>query len=218
MERDSIDQPRITPLAVVVSILVAIYILAAIVFVPPTQLREFNFVDERGAITALSAIFLAMGSGFSFATFLFSQGSARTIRCFWLLVFVALGFLVLDELLEFHERFGRLLDRVDLMGLTSAGLIRGWNDIIVILYGVAALPVGMLFLPTIVRYPTFLKLICLSFAFYFLHTAIDSLSEPPTTLSVIVEESAKLYCAALIAIACLAALCVHARARLRSEQ
>jgi len=211
-DRDSAVWQRLVPLSMMLSAIVAIYIVLAIVLVPSAYSRDFNFVDERGAITALSAIFLAMSCGFGFATFVLSLGEARTVRCFWLLVSFALGFLALDELLQFHERIGTQLDRLDLMGLTSSGAIRGWNDVVVIMYGVVSVPVGVILLPTIVRYPTFLKVICVAFTFYVLHTAIDSLTEPRTTLSVILEESAKLYCSMSLALACLSGLLTHADA------
>ena len=207
-DSDSTVGARMLPITITISALVAIYILVAIVLIPPNASRHFNFVDERGAITALSAIFLAMGCGFGFASCLLSVGSPRSIRCFWALVSVALGFLVLDELLEFHERIGDRLDGIDLLGLKSAGTIRGWNDAIVVLYGVIAVPVGVMLLPTMVRYQTFFRFICIGFASYVLHTTIDSLVEPPTILSVILEESAKLYCSLFVALACLAGLLV----------
>jgi len=209
-ESDSTVGPRMVPISIVISTLVAIYILLAIVLIPANATRHFNFVDERGAITVLSAVFLAMGCGFGFASFLLSAGSARSVRCFWSLVSAALGFLVLDELLQFHERIGNRLDGIDLLGLTSSGTIRGWNDVIVILYGLIAVPVGVMLLPIMVRYQTFLKLICSAFVAYVLHTTIDSLVEPPTILSVILEESAKLFCSLFVALACLAGLLVHA--------
>ena len=210
---DSPVGARMWPLSIAISSLVAIYIVVAILLVPQDEPPHFNFVDERGAITALSAIFLAIGCGFGFATFLLSEGSHRSIRFFWSLVSVALGFLVLDELLQFHERMGNKLDGIDPLGLASSGTIRGWNDAIVILYGVIAVPVGALLLPTMVRYKTFLKFIFIAFFAYVLHTAIDSLTEPPTILSVILEESAKLYCAQFIALACLDGLLVHGDGR-----
>lgn len=196
-------------ISIAFAVLVAIYILLAIVLIPQNETRHFHFVDERGAITVLSAMFLAIGCGFGFASFLLSLGSPRSVRCFWLLVSTALGLLVLDELLQFHERIGFRLDGIDPFDLASSGIIRGWNDVVVILYGVIAVPVGVLLLPTMIRYRSFLILICIAFVSYVLHTTIDSLVEPPTILSVILEESAKLYCSLCVALACLAGLLVH---------
>lgn len=202
--------PRFKRLACVLFALVTVYIVAAIVLVPSTQEREFNFVDERGAITVLSAIFMSMGCGFAFAAFWVSLGATTAVRRFWLLVSAGIGFFVLDELLQFHERIGNRINELDPFGLYSSEAIRGWDDVIVIMYGVVALPVGVILLRTIVKFPTFLKLIAAAFLFYVVHTAIDSLTEPRTTLSVICEESCKLYSTLLIALACLSGLLVQA--------
>ncbi len=211
-DRESTIRPRMASLTWVFVPLVALYILVAIVLVPPNEPRHFNFVSERGAITVLSGIFLAMASGFGFATFLLSLGSPRNVRRFWFVLSVALGLLAMDELLGFHEAIGHVFDEIDFMGVTSSTTIRRWNDLVVILYGVVAVPLGVMYLPTIVRYPSFLKRICVACAFYVVHTAIDALVEPPTLLSVILEESAKLFCGLFLALACLAGCLVHADA------
>ena len=104
----------------------------------------------------------------------------------------------MDELLEFHERFGRYLDGRHLTGLASS--FRGWNDIVVIAYGIAALVGLVFFLPTALKYPRFLELIGVAFFFYLIHTVIDSTQEPPTTTSVVLEESAKLLSSAMLAV------------------
>ena len=75
-----------------------------------------------------------------------------------------------------------------------------WNDVIVILYGVVALPVVLALLPDILRYRMVLELFVIAFVFYVLHTLIDSTQEPYTTTSVILEESAKLFCGAFLAL------------------
>ena len=88
--------------------------------------------------------------------------------------------LAADELMELHERIGRRLDGVDLLGLASGGSVRGWNDVIVILYGVVALPFGVAFFPSLLRYPKLLELLCIAFGFFVIHTAVDSLVDPRT--------------------------------------
>lgn len=211
-DREPSTWPRIAPLALLLGVLVAIYVAVAIAVVPPDEPRNFNFVSERGAVTVLSAIFLSMASAFGFVTFLLSRGSPRTVRRFWLLVSVALGLLAMDELMGFHEAIGHVLDAADFMGVTSSATIRGWNDVVVILYGVVALPVAVIFLPIMVRYPTFLTLLCPAAALYAVHTAIDAVVQPPTYLSVVLEESAKLYCGLFLALACLAGFLAQANA------
>ncbi len=199
--------PYIPQLIQIISVLVALYICLAIFLIPPGKVREFNFVDERGAVTALSAVFFAMGSAFAFVSFLISKNEAPYIRVFWLLMTMAVGFLALDELLQFHERVG---DRIDAMAI-STGPVRNWNDIVVIMYGVVAAFAGLIFLPIVLRYAKLLELIAIAFVFYAIHTTIDSLVEPPTTVSVILEESAKLYCSTFIALAILSGLLSNLR-------
>lgn len=202
---------RIRALLIPLLIGVGVYIVLAVVLVPPNEPDPaFNFVDERGAVTALSAVFLAAGCAFAFATFLFQTSPDRMVQGVWLLATVALGFLVLDELLQFHERAGNLIERFLPSGPSG---VRGWNDVVVILYGVIAIPVGLALLPVLARYPIFLKTMVAAFVFYVIHTATDSLAEPETFTSLVIEESAKLYCSALIALACLSALLVHATPR-----
>ena len=61
--------PRIGWLVAILVALVVLYILLALVLIPGGASREFNFSNERGSVTALSAIFLAAGSAFAFVSF-----------------------------------------------------------------------------------------------------------------------------------------------------
>jgi len=209
-ERDATISPRLRTLIAIAVPLILLYIVAAILVVPADEPQNYNFVSERGAVTVLNAILLAAASGFGFVAFLLTEGSSRIVRWFWLLVAIAIGFLAMDELLGFHEGLGGVLDDIDPLGLKSARTIRGWNDVVVIAYGIAALPVVITFLPTMVRIPAFPELSAVAFAWYVLHTAVDSLVEPRTNLSVIVEESAKLFTGLILALACLGGLLSYA--------
>lgn len=187
-----------------VCLLVAAYIAAAIL--GTSGAPEYHFVEERGAITALSAIFLAMSAGFAFATALASLDRGTQTRLLWFGVAAAMTLLAIDELMEFHEMIGGRLDDADTAALARNAGWRGWNDIIVVAYGLIALPFGIVFLPTLLRYPRLLELLAVAFVLFVVHTAIDSLVEPRTTVSAILEESAKLYCTSFFALAFLAAL------------
>ena len=101
---------------------------------------------------------------------------------------------VVDELLEFHELIGGIVGRV-----SSSGAFRSWNDIVVIVYGIAALPIIAVILPEIIRFPRVLRMFAIAFGFYVFHTLIDSISDPPTLGSVIAEEACKLLCGAFLA-------------------
>lgn len=173
---------------------VLFYIFLA-VLVGPENRRELHFRSEEGAITALSAIFLAMASGFAGVSFFLSPPETKMSRYFWLIAALGLGFLSLDELLGFHERVDDWITVI----IGDSQTFRNWNDLIVIGYGLIAIPVFIFFLPEIFRYPQIAETLAVAFLFFCIHTAIDSIQEPPTTLSVILEESAKLFSTAFFA-------------------
>ncbi len=79
------------------------------------------------------------------------------------------GFLALDELIGFHERLGIIIGYY-----AYSSVFRNWNDVIVILYGVIALPFIVVFLSHIMRHRMLLELFIVAFIFYSLHTLIDS--------------------------------------------
>lgn len=200
-QRRAIELPKTGRLVVALVACVTLYIAAAIVLTPTGAARWFHFREERGLVTVLSAIFLAMATGFAFAAFFVSRGAVPRIRYFWLLTTLAVGFLAFDELLGFHERLGARLDRKAVLADTIDVAFRSWDDIIVVVYGLIALPLLIYFLPSVLRYPLLAERLVAAFLLYCIHTFIDATQEPPTTLSVMLEESAKLYCAAFIALA-----------------
>jgi hypothetical protein len=195
--------PGVLSITMLVAAVVAAYIVLSIFVVPPKMSPEFNFINERGSITALSAFFLAVASGFALVASFLPSAAERDARWLWLIVFIVLAFVALDELLEFHERIGKQLDQIASLNAITSGAIRRWNDVIVALYGIAAIPAGLFLLPTIARYRSFLILLAAAFLMFCVHTVVDSATEPPTYYSVIVEESAKLYCSMCLSLACL---------------
>jgi len=206
LRRDT-PAPPITPLIVITVIALALYLTASVLLVPPNSNPAFNFVNESGSVTALSAIFLAAGAGFALASFLLGERTDRYGRMFWLALTAALGFLALDELLQFHERVGDALYELGVFGSAVDNTpLRNLNDAIVILYGLAALPAALYFLPGVIRWPRVLGLFVVAFLCYAVHTTIDSVSEPATFLSIVCEESAKLYSSCFIALATLSGL------------
>lgn len=194
-QRQEAKHPKVGWIVAVAVIGAIAYILLAIIAIPPGQTRDFHFANERGVITVLSAILLAMAGAFSIATlFVLLRINAQQ---FWLWAFLAVSFLffAFDELLEFHERTGALLERY-----ANPGIFRNWNDVVVILYGILALPFIVLFLPTLLRQRNLLEMFITAFTFYAMHTLIDSVVEPKTSVSVILEESAKLFSVVFLAI------------------
>ncbi len=194
--RSEYERAPVSGFVIAVVVLIGLYVVASIFVRPGEAATDFNFVDERGTVTALSAVLLASGAAFALSAFLLASKECLKTRVFWILAAAALGVLALDELLEFHERIG---DRIDALGIAT-GPVRHWNDVIVIAYGFFALGFLCYFFSTIVRFPRFVELLAVAFMFFMLHTTVDSLVEPPTVLSVIVEESCKLYCSAFVSL------------------
>lgn len=193
-----------------------VVILAAVIvtsIVGTSDVPHYHFVNERGAITVVSAILLSMSAAFGLVAAILSQeqGKGLRTRVFWIGVCFGMSLLAVDELMEFHEKIGGRLDESG--AVAAAAGWRGWNDILVVLYGVAAIPVGLCFLPTILRYPRTLEFLSVAFVFFVIHTVIDSIAEPPTMVSAIIEESAKLYCGGFFALAFLSALLYLARSK-----
>lgn len=173
--------------------LIIAYLSLAIAIRIPNGTLEFHFVEERGAVTALSAILLAMAAALSAATAFLARTESKSHVMLWTLFAGGFLFLSLDELMQFHERVGYWLD--DRVALAS---FRGWNDLVVIAYGIVALPVAAILMPKILSYPRLVEMLGTAFTFYAFHTLIDTLQEPPTTVSIIIEESSKVLCAGFL--------------------
>lgn len=195
VERRATHLPRLRFIVVAAIGCTVAYIMLAMVIVPKDGPRDYHFIYEHGAITALSALFLTAASAFSLGTMVALTRAKDPHKWVWLVLAVGFAFLSLDELLRFHERVGRLLEATG-----SSGFFRSWNDIIVILYGIFALFMLGVMLPALMRSPKVFEMFVVAFAFYAIHTFIDSTNEPPTVVSVILEESAKLFCGVFLAI------------------
>jgi len=160
----------------------------------PATEREYQFASEEGAVTALSAIFFAMAAAFASVSYFLSRAEGRARYVFWLLTAFVFVFFAIDELMRIHEALGWLAG--ESFGPPSG--FRNWNDVIVIAYGVIGLITAFCFLPEIFRYPKFVEFLTVAFVFFFVHTLIDAAIEPRTTISAILEESAKLFCASFL--------------------
>jgi len=111
IERRATDLPGAVFIIVAVTGCTLVYILFAMFLVPSDKPREYNFVSEKGAITALSAIFLAVASTFSLATMVALIRIKEPHKWVWFILALGFAFLSFDELLQFHERAGRLIER-----------------------------------------------------------------------------------------------------------
>ncbi len=195
VERRTDDLPRVVSVFSVVIGFTLTYIIFAMILVPTGGPPEYHFVYEYGAITPLSAIFLAAASAFSLASAVTLIRARDPHQWVWFVLALGFAFLWFDESLEFHERAGDLMD-----GFTGSGLFRHWNDTIVVFYGVLAVVILILLLPGLMRWRMVLETFAVAFVFYGIHTFIDSTSEPATTVSIILEESAKLFSGAFLMI------------------
>jgi len=208
-ERKEFVRPPLGRLIILVLAGLTLYITLAWIAGPESQ-KSYNFVDERGSVTVLSALFFAMAGSFAIIAFVLSKNNVTVYRFFWLLAAIVFLFFAFDELLRFHEAMGWVTKQI----LGSSQTFRNWNDLIVIGYGIAGIVCLIVFLPEILRYPQFLELLLLAFLFYAIHTAIDAAIAPRTVLSGVVEESAKLFCAAFLVLSMFTGLlCIISKER-----
>ncbi|TKB48163.1 hypothetical protein FCL40_13620 [Ferrimonas sediminicola] len=187
--------PNVNLIISFVSLSTLAYIVLALFAIPSGTLPDYHFVNEGGAITALSAIYLAMASSFSMGALAVTIRAKDSNVWPWVIMTLGFGVLALDELLQFHERFGSVLGQY-----MESGMFRNWNDVIVILYGVVALLIVASILPSLIRCKMLPELFVIGFVFYGIHTFIDATQEPRTVVSAIFEESAKLLCVLFLAL------------------
>jgi hypothetical protein len=179
--------PGVIWLIPVVFIFTLLFCLFSVYIVPSDKPADFNF-QEGGTITAMSAIYLTLAAGFALAANLINIRWTGKQNWLWTILFLGFAFLAFDELMQFHERFDTLV----MERLLPDIQFKGWNDLVVILYGVAAVPIMFLLLPKLLKYRHMLEIFIVGFVFYTIHTFIDSVQETATFTIVIFEESAKL--------------------------
>lgn len=165
------------------------------------------FFQEGGPIDWLSTLYLATAAVLSARVWQASRGDSAQPRWFWLLGAAGFGFFALDERFLFHEQSWRWLR--PLLGSAPGGL-RNWSDAVVIVYGLVAIVVGYFALPAIFRYRRVWRYLAAAFAFFLLHTLVDSLVAGSGRKDV-VEETAKILMGASLVLA-------YARAAACAEQ
>jgi hypothetical protein len=170
VSRKGLHTASLGRVVVPVTLALTVAFVAALLLAPGDDLA-FQFRDERGLVTTLSAIALAMASGFAGAAFFADRRPRHGLRAWWLLTGLGFLYFACDELLRFHERSGTFL-RV-LIG--SPAYFKNWNDVIVIGYGVVGLAAVLFFLPKVLRLPVYVELLAIGFMAYALHTVVDSL-------------------------------------------
>jgi hypothetical protein len=178
----------IGPVIAVVVVALLSFIALSVVLAPAGDIA-INFSDERRSITLLSTGMFLMAGCLAAATLWIERRRSGRARLLWTSLTVLMFYFCADEVLQFHEQLG------DYLGAhASPGPFRNFNDVIVIGYGLAALPVALLSWREVLRHPRLMTMLMITGALYVGTSAVDSLSEPPTSTSIIVEESIKVFC------------------------
>lgn len=173
---------------------IAVYLVVAIL-AAPSGYREKYFIEEPGLVNALSAVLLAAAAAFA-AVVASVQRRGRSLW-FWGLMAAGFAFFGLDELVQGHEKVGGKLDEI----LGGSGGFRNMGDVIVIAYGLLAIAILVYFLPEFLSNSDFARFAIVGFVFYAAQTGIDALATDRTTMSAIIEESAKLIASGFFALA-----------------
>ncbi len=158
--------------------------------------------SEEGLVTALSTVFMAMTCSFAGLCYLLNRRREGLGKYFWLMVSIGFLFFAIDEQYGYHEWWGNLLWDSEIGPPDS---FRNWNDVIVISYGIIGLAGIIAFLPEVLRFPMVAEVLGTGFAFFALHTFIDS-TETSEEATMAVEESAKLFATAFFAMSMLVAV------------
>lgn len=182
-------------------------VIAVALVIGPDAEPHLEFV-EGGLVTYGSAGYMVATSGFAFLCFLLRFRAPGLGKLFWLMTSVGFFFFAVDELFEIHENLGVWAN--DAVAAPPSSL-RNWDDLLVIGYGIVGLFVLLLFLPEVLRPARFAELLSIAFAFYIVHTAIDSIVLRNDIWKIAPEESAKLFSASFFALSMLIALIAVAK-------
>jgi len=186
---------------------VFLFICFSVILHPDGAVFSDHFTSEKGAITILSATLLSSAALLAYACLFASAMASLRQRVFFLILALGLTFLALDEVMRFHEQFGEYLDTFrNLRKIDHSLHIRSWNDSIIILYGLAVIPLLLYFLPTAAEIPFLPEYFLVSFTCYLCHTLIDAFFDPPRTASHIIEESFKVYTSTFLVLGLISAL------------
>lgn len=170
------------------SIFSLFYIIITLLLTPQEVSKDFHFLNEFGAISLLSMIYIAIAVIFSLFILIKEYKSKGNQITFWLICSIGFTFLFMDELFQFHEIAGYIIENY-----FSLHLPISINDLIVIIYGIIALLLLPILLPTLRTDRTLMLMFSLAFIFYFIHTLIDTAISSRTEFSTIIEESFKIY-------------------------
>jgi hypothetical protein len=192
-------EPEVIINTFIIAFFVLIFICASIFLHPDGSHFYYHFVSEHGAVTILSEAFLATAGIMAYLAIFMTPSENKRQRFFFIILAISLTYLAADEVLQFHEHVGDWLDDLRLLKIIFVKTpIRRWNDLIIIIYGILAVPFILSFLPTILKLPYLAEDFVVAFIWFIIHTTIDSVVDEPTAASYIIEESSKLYTSTFI--------------------
>lgn len=194
--RTQAKTPKMLGTIIIMAALTIAYLVRCALVRPDGQPVEFHFVQEWSPLVAYTFLQFSLASAFAFATYLVLHFAKNPHKLVWLLLSMALAFLAMDEILEIHEKLGNAFENRH-----HSTVFRNWNDLIVIIYGVIAAGFTLWYLPSLIRFRLAFELFCIAGLFYVIHTSIDALVDPATSVSIILEESNKAFSSVFLMLA-----------------
>jgi hypothetical protein len=197
----------LVPVITLVVVAVLVHIALSVVIAPPPIVDQYgtalpyNFKSERGTNTLLSMAMFLLAACLAARALLLVWGKGGRTRLLWLAFTVIMAYFSADEVLQFHEHGGDFLD-----AHFSSGPFRNYNDLVVIVYGVALLPLALLLWREVLQHPRLLTMLVITGVLYVATSSVDTLVEYPSPVSVVIEEGIKIFCSTFFALSMLTGL------------
>jgi hypothetical protein len=200
-------EPEIIIFTAITVLSILVFLCASIILHPDGSHFYYHFVSEHGAVTILSETLLATAGFNAYFAFLLTSAADGKQKLMFLILAVSLTYLAADEVLCFHEQIGDWLDGLKfLRKIFAVTPIRRWNDMIIIIYGLLAIPLMACFFQTMLKLPCLAEYFSMALIWFVIHTTIDSVVNEPTASTYIIEESAKVYTSTFISLGLMNAL------------
>lgn len=187
--REGLAEPRLPVVARAIWLYSAVLLLCVIGWLVGPEQKPHLVFREGAPADGLSAALLFTTAMIAWAAWLTGPERWRNGNWFWGASALGLVFLVVDERFQLHERLYKIGLR-EFYGDPPLGL-KNWNDLALIVYGLAAGVLLLLALPAIVRHRAFRVFLGAALACFLAHTALDVLL-PREPFSTAVEETFKL--------------------------
>ncbi len=172
--------------------IVTLVLGAVVLTVLTIWFNDNSITSEREVLTYISILLLGM---VSLAALLRAAGSVGRERRLWLSISSAFVYLALDDYLLIHERIGNRIHKI--FQIRETELTDALDDVIVLLYGVAAITVVAAFWHFLKQYPGSFMYLGLAFFFLLSTIVLDLLHTDLSIDNAYFEESSKVlseYC------------------------